>query len=134
MKRRAWLVYPVLAALATTVYYATGHSSYLFNLIGLSSPVLILVGIALHKPAARLPWLLFALGQFLFITGDVLAYNYSKIFGGDLPFPAISDIAYLLVYPCLVAGALVLVHRRAPRRDIGTLVDSAIVAIGFGTL
>ena len=67
-----------------------------------------------HKPEAKLPWLLFALGQFLFITGDVLAYNYEKIFGSELPFPAISDVAYLLVYPCLIAGTVAMLHLRAP--------------------
>ena len=134
MKQRAWLLYPCVAAAATAVYYLTGHNSYLFNVIGLSSPILILTAIFVHKPEAKLPWLLFALGQFLFITGDVLAYNYDKIFGTDLPFPAISDVAYLLVYPCLVAGALALLHLRAPRRDIGALIDSAMIAIGVGTL
>ena len=96
--------------------------------------MLILAAVCVHKPEARAPWYLFALGQFLFITGDVLAYNYDKIFGSDLPFPAISDVAYLLVYPCLVAGVLALLHLRAPRRDIGALIDSAIIAIGIGTL
>src|SRR3954447_10603668 len=42
VKKRAWLLYPCLAALATAIYYVTGHDSYLFNLIGLSSPLLIL--------------------------------------------------------------------------------------------
>jgi diguanylate cyclase (GGDEF)-like protein/PAS domain S-box-containing protein len=132
--KRAWLLYPFFAAVATLTYYATGHPSYLFNLIGLSSPILILVAVVVHKPEARAPWYLFAFGQFLFITGDVLAYNYEKIFGSPLPFPAISDVAYLLVYPCLVAGAIAFVHLRSPRRDFGALVDSAIVAIGIGTL
>ena len=134
LAKRAWLLYPCLAAVATTIYYLTGHDSYLFNIIGLSSPILILTAVFVHKPEARAPWYLFALGQFLFITGDVLAYNYDKIFGSELPFPAISDVAYLLVYPCLVAGALALLHLRAPRRDIGALIDSAIIAIGIGTL
>jgi diguanylate cyclase (GGDEF)-like protein/PAS domain S-box-containing protein len=134
LKKRAWLLYACLAAVATGIYYATGHDSYLFNAIGLSSPILILTAVLVHKPEARAPWYLFALGQFLFITGDVIAYNYDKIFGGDLPFPAISDVAYLLVYPCLVAGVLALLHLRAPRRDIGALIDSAIIAIGIGTL
>ncbi len=81
MKKRAWLLYPCLAAVATAIYYLTGHDSYLFNLIGLSSPILILTAVWVHKPEARAPWYLFSLGQFLFITGDVLAYNYDKIFG-----------------------------------------------------
>jgi diguanylate cyclase (GGDEF)-like protein/PAS domain S-box-containing protein len=134
LAKRKWLLYPCFAAIATAAYYATDHQSILFNAIGLSSPLLILAGIAVQKPKARAPWYLFALGQSLFILGDVLAYNYAKIFGSPLPFPAISDVASLLGYPCLMAGALGLLHLRAARRDIGALIDSAIVAIGIGTL
>ena len=134
MAKRKWLLYPCFAALATAAYYATGHKSILFNAIGLSSPLLILAGVVVQKPKAKAPWYLFASGQFLFILGDVLAYNYTKTFGSELPFPALSDVAYLLAYPCLVAGAIGLLHLRAPRRDIGAIIDSAIIAIGVGTL
>ena len=41
VKNRAWIVYPVVAVAATVVYYVLGHNSYLFNVIGLTSPVLI---------------------------------------------------------------------------------------------
>ncbi len=78
VKNRAWIVYPVAAVAATVAYYLLGHSSYLFNLIGLSSPVLILVAVHLHKPERRAPWFLIAAGQFLFIAGDVVSYNYER--------------------------------------------------------
>ncbi len=134
MAKRKWLLYPCFAAIATAVYYATGRQSIVFNAIGLSSPLLILAGVIVQKPKAKTAWYLFACGQFLFILGDILAYNYTKIFGTPLPFPSISDVASLLVYPCLIAGALALLHLRAPRRDMGALLDSAIIAIGVGTL
>ena len=66
VKNRAWIVYPVVAVAATVVYYVLGHNSYLFNVIGLTSPVLILVAVQLHKPERRAPWFLIAAGQFLF--------------------------------------------------------------------
>ena len=116
MTKRRWLLYPCFAAIATAIYYGTGHNSSLFNAIGLSSPLLMLAGVLVHKPKARAAWFLFALGQLLLVTGDVLAYNYDRIFGRALPFPAVSDVASLLVYPCLVAGALALVH--VPRRGV----------------
>src|SRR5438093_4276447 len=121
MRTRAWFVYPVLAALATVVYYLTGdsssgHVSYVFNVIGLSSPVLIFVAVKLHRPEKRWPWLLIAIGQLLFISGDVLTYNYDKFSrlvpgffkmacdpsGCYLPYPSWGDPLYLAVYPCLI--------------------------------
>ena len=106
MKKRAWLVYPVLAAAATTVYYLVGQNSLLFNLIGLTSPILIIVAVKIHAPEKRWPWYLIAIGQFLFIAGDVVSYNYvlfhdvfPQLFpldfafnpAGDVPFPGPAD-------------------------------------------
>ena len=149
MKNRAWLVYLVAATLATIVYFLLGQNSLLFNLIGLSSPILILVAVHIHKPERRAPWILIALGQFVFIAGDVVSYNYArfaasipKLFpldftfnpDGDVPFPGPADALYLLVYPFLTAGILLLIRARNPGRDRAGLIDSALVAIGLGTV
>jgi diguanylate cyclase len=134
VRNRAWYLYPIGAAIATAVYFLTGHPSGLFNLIGLSSPVLIVVGVRMHRPPQRAPWYFFALGQFLFICGDVIAYNYDRIFHTELPYPAISDLFYLLVYPCLAIGLLLIVRRRMPGRDWAGFIDSLMVAIGVGTV
>jgi PAS domain S-box-containing protein len=64
----------------------------------------------------------------------VVTYNYEGLFGGELPYPSVGDFAYLAVYPCLIAGLLMLVRRRSPGRDRESLIDSLIVAIGIGTL
>ena len=70
MRTRAWVLYVALAAAATAVYFAMGHNSFLFNAIGLSSPIAIVIAATLHKPSSRLPWYLFAVGQTLFITAN----------------------------------------------------------------
>ncbi len=136
MKRRAWLLYLLLGSTALAVYLLvpSWRVGPLFNLIALSSPVAIVLAVRLWKPERRSPWYLFALGQTLFVGGDVITYNYSRFFGTDLPFPSIGDLLYLAVYPCLVAGLLLLIHRRRPGRDRESLIDSMIVAIGIGTI
>ena len=142
MKKRAWYLYPVLAAVATAAYLAvrTGaapdftHPSWAFNLIGLSSPMFILLAVRLHKPDYRAPWYLFAVGQALFISGDVIAYNYDKFFHTELPYPAISDVLYLSVYPCVIAGLVLIQRRRSAGRDTAGFIDSLMVAIGVGVL
>lgn len=134
MKRRAWFVY-VAAGVTTTLAYLFVHPirvGLLFNAIALSSPVVIVIALRLHRPEQRLPWYLFALGQTFFVTGDVITYNYERLFHSPLPFPSIGDFFYLSVYPCLIAGLLLLVRRRSPGRDRESAIDSLIVAIGVG--
>jgi diguanylate cyclase (GGDEF)-like protein/PAS domain S-box-containing protein len=99
------------------------------NIIGFSGVIAIVAGIRMHKPRARAAWWLFAAGQLLFFSGDV--YTYSN---PNAPFPSPGDAAYLLVYPVLMAGLLVLVKRRNPRRDPSALIDALILTIGIGLL
>ncbi len=144
MKERAWIVYPVAALLAGAAYFMFGHNSYLFNVIGLSSPLLIVAAVRMHRPERRAPWFLIAAGQFVFIAGDVVSYNYEKLSGlvpglfpmpaGEVPFPGPADLLYLLVYPFLIAGILLLVKARMPGRDVPGLLDSLMLAIAVGTV
>ena len=136
MKSRAWLLYlgGGIAALLGFLLLPQLRQGWVFNLISLSSPIAIVVAVRMWKPNARAPWYLFALGQTFFVIGDVITYNYNDFFGTDLPYPSIGDVAYLLVYPCLVGGLLLLIRRRNPGRDRDSVIDSLIVAIGVGTV
>ena len=133
VRNKAWFLYPMRAAVAPLAYFLY-HHSWLYNAIGISSPIVILLAVRMHRPEQRAPWYLFAIGQALFIAGDVITYNYHSFFGGELPYPAISDALYLSVYPCLVAGILLMIRRRNPGKDRASLIDSLIVSIGIGTL
>jgi diguanylate cyclase (GGDEF)-like protein/PAS domain S-box-containing protein len=106
----------------------------LINLLGLSSPIAIAVGVLIHRPRQRIAWWLFALGQFLFFAGDTYTYSYPKLAGVDVPFPSAGDAIYLTVYPALMAGLLVLVKSRNPRRDRAALIDAMILTIGVSLL
>jgi diguanylate cyclase (GGDEF)-like protein/PAS domain S-box-containing protein len=136
VKKRAWLAYSCGGAFVTAAYlFVPGFRlGPVFNLIAISSPIVILIAVRLWKPQTRLPWYLFALGQTFFVAGDVITYNYDRFFGNELPFPSIGDVFYLSVYPCLVAGILLLVRRSNPGGDRDSVIDSLIVAIGVGTI
>ena len=101
----------------------------MLNVVGFSGVAAIVVGIRMHSPRARIAWWLFGVGQLLFFSGDV--YTYSN---PDAPFPSPGDALYLAVYPVLMAGLLVLVRRRNPRRDPAALIDALILTIGIGLL
>jgi PAS domain S-box-containing protein len=136
VKRHAWVLYLVLGISAALAYlFVPGlRVGTFFNGIGLSASVAILVAVRLNRPKHRLPWYLFALGQALFVVGDVITYNYDRLFGTSLPFPSVGDFFYLSVYPCLIAGLLLLVRRRNPGGDRASAIDSVIVAVGVGTI
>jgi diguanylate cyclase (GGDEF)-like protein/PAS domain S-box-containing protein len=133
--RHLWWLY--LAGIApVAVAYLAGplKAGPVFNLIGFSACVAIVVGVRINRPATRWAWYLIALGQLMLVAGDVIAYNYKAFFGSQLPFPSIADPLYLAVYPLTVAGLLLLLRHRNPGRDWASLVDSLIVTIGLALL
>ncbi len=133
--RYAWWLYLALMAPITVAYLAGPlNAGPVYNAIGFGACIAMVVGVHTHKPAARLPWYLIALGTAFFAAGDVLAYNYKAFFGSALPFPSVADPLYLAVYPLTVAGLLLLIRRRNPGRDWTSLVDSLIVTIGLALL
>src|SRR3954454_7269780 len=136
-KLHLWQAY-LAAAFVASVVYMLGpgplHSGAMFNLIGASAVAAILVGTRLNRTGPRLPRYLLALGPALFVSGAVIAYNWTRFFGGTLPYPSAADALYLSVYPALLGGLLVLIHARSPARDGASLLDSLIVATGAGVL
>jgi diguanylate cyclase (GGDEF)-like protein/PAS domain S-box-containing protein len=145
MRNRLWLIYGAIASVATLAYFVTGHVSYVINIIGLSSPVMIVVALRIWKPEKRLPWIMFSLGMFTFILGDVVSYNYDKFHSiapalfpfdadGLTPFPGWADGFYLAVYVFLVAGILLLIHARDPSRDRSSFVDALMLSLGIGVV
>jgi diguanylate cyclase (GGDEF)-like protein/PAS domain S-box-containing protein len=135
---KAWAGYLAVGSLLTAAYLwvpPLKASGPLINVLGLSSSVAIAVGIYLHQPKARVAWLLFIVGQFLFFAGDLYTYSYPKLIGVEVEFPSVGDAVYLTVYPALVAGLMVLVWRRNPQGgDRGGLIDSLILTVGIALL
>lgn len=134
--RRLWLVYLAVGAFALAAFlFVPGvRMGPVFNAIGLSGAVVIVLAARMHRPTQRLPWFLVAVGQTLFVAGDVITYNYERFFGTEPPFPSIGDLFYLSVYPFLVAGILLLIRRRSSGSDRPSLIDSLIVGVGVGAM
>jgi diguanylate cyclase (GGDEF)-like protein/PAS domain S-box-containing protein len=136
---RAWIwrLYLAAGALLCALYVWVppfASSGPVMNLLGLSPVVAILAGLRLHRPAAKAPWWCFAGGFALFWLGDLYTYSYPRLFDAEVPFPSPGDGAYLLVYPALMAGLLILVRRRNPERDGAGVIDSLIMTLGLALL
>jgi PAS domain S-box-containing protein len=138
MRRPApWIVFLALGGVLTAAYlWVPGLKGLapLFNLLGLSPVIAILVGLRLHKPAAKGPWLAFAAGMALFWLGDLYTYSYPKLLHREVPFPSLGDAFYVLVYPLLMTGLLLLVRRRNPETDRAGAIDSVIMTLGLSLL
>jgi len=132
----AWLAYLGAGALAVAVHAAmeTGSlpQSFLYDIIGTSAVVAALLGVALHRPDRAAPWVAMAIGQGLFVAGD-LAWNYFEIVGED-PFPSIADALYLAGYPFIAFGLFLLIRRRLAGGDRGGLIDAAILTTAVSIL
>jgi diguanylate cyclase (GGDEF)-like protein len=82
----------------------------------------VVVGVRLHRPAARAAWWLLALSEGAFLVGALA-------FGADDSFPGPPDAIYLLVeYPTMIAGLVLLIRARSPGWQLATLLDAAVVA------
>ena len=134
---RVWAIYLAVGVLLTAAYLwfpPLKGNGPLINLLGLSGTVAVAVGIYLHRPKAWVAWALFIVGLFLFFSGDLYTYSYPKLTGAEVEFPSIGDAIYLLVYPALVAGLLLLVRRRNPQGDRAGVIDSLIISVGIALL
>ena len=133
----AWLLYLGLGALICCLYVFVPPfeaSGPVINLLGLSPVLAIVAGIRRYKPASSAPWWLFAVGFLLFWLGDLYTYSYPKLLNKEVPFPSIGDGFYLVVYPALMAGLLILVRRRNPDSDRAGAIDSLIMTLGLALI
>src|SRR4051812_12871243 len=99
------------------------------NVLGFAPVVAIFAGVRMHR-LRRGPWQWFALGFALFWCGDLYTYSYPLVLGREVPFPSIGDGAYILVYPALIAGLVILLRRRSGGARTGA-IDSAILTVGL---
>ncbi|MEV6346309.1 GGDEF domain-containing protein [Actinoplanes sp. NPDC051851] len=93
-----------------------------------SAPVAIAIGIRINRPEAWLPWTLIAAGALLSAFGDFLYALYPELFG-RFPDLQLINIPYLLRFPLIATGMVMLVRRRTPGWDRPAMIDAAIVAV-----
>ncbi|MER5208037.1 aminotransferase class I/II-fold pyridoxal phosphate-dependent enzyme [Streptomyces sp. NPDC002825] len=133
---RTWTVlYVLFVALVTVAYLKIpARHTILWALIGLSGVAAILVGVHLHRPARRWPWLVLAAANLTFVGGDT-AYNaLEAFFGQTRPFPSVADALYLATYPLFAVGLFGFIRYRAVGRDLAVLLDALILTSGLALL
>jgi hypothetical protein len=134
MSGKAWRLYLTGGVAAIVLYFLLPPqglwSSAVYDLIGLSSVVAILIGVRRHRPARPVIWWCFAAGQLLFVVGDML-YTVIDSVLHQSTFPSVADAFYVGGYPVLALGLLVLIRGRISGRDRAGLIDASIIATGL---
>ncbi|HEY0535048.1 MAG TPA: GGDEF domain-containing protein [Actinoplanes sp.] len=130
---RVWLLVLAAGVLVVTGYFllpAGRFQSIAYEVIGLASGALMLLGVRLHRPARPALWYWLAAGQITSATGDVVWDIYQYVLH-RAPFPSVADVFYLAAYPMIATGLVLLVRVRQGR-DAAALIDAAVVATGLG--
>jgi len=132
-----WQAYLGFGAALGAAYYLsppTAAKLVIWPAIGISSAVAIVAGTHRYRPAIPQAWYLFALGQLTFVAGDTLYNIRTRMLHAGPVFPSVVDLCYLVTYPCLITGLLLLIRRRSPGRDVTSLIDATIITVGLGLL
>src|SRR6185503_1270517 len=132
VRRWAWLAALVVGASLIALFYALPAGevpqSAVYDALGVTMVAAALLGVRIHRPAGWLPWVILAIGQLLFVFGDVIWTMYAAI--GEDPFPSPADASYLAGYPVLAIGLALAIRRRVSGGDRAGVLDGAILATG----
>jgi len=130
-----WFAYLVGGLLATAIYFLlpwnTLGQGLVYDGIGVSAAAAVVGGTYLHRPAQRLPWILFAAGLLAFAIGDTIFNLYDKVWHRNPPLPSAADVFYLSGYPFLAVGLALLLRHVEARQRLAGLIDAAIFSVAF---
>jgi HPt (histidine-containing phosphotransfer) domain-containing protein len=101
-------------------------------LAGWSAAAAVVVGTRRQRPPAAAAYYLFGLGVFLNVAGTLVEQIVATL-DPDAMLPTVAEPFWLAIYPCFVAGMILLIRRRGGGQ-LSTLVDSSIITVGLGLL
>lgn len=131
LRERLWVWWMGLATLLTVTYFRVpdAWAPYMYSSFGITAGAVTLISIRIHRPVGRRPWQLLAAWLFVWGAADVW-WNFAVDDGGVITNPR---ILYLVGYGCAAMFGIALSYRRRAIA-LGSLVDSAIVALSTGLL
>jgi signal transduction histidine kinase len=113
----------------TGIYFLVSNltaQSVIYDGIGIAAACAIAAGVVIHRPDARLPWLLFALGNLCSAAGDIV----SSVLDNP-PVPSAADWVYLAAYPLLATGLVMLLVKAGGHHRKAALGEAVIFTCAF---
>ena len=134
----AWALFLGLGAAVTVGYYVLPRlggpqvaQSITYIVVSTLAALTVFVGVLIHRPPGKLPWLVLAAAQAMYSIGDTIYFVLHSVLGRD-EFPDLADVFYLAQYPLICCALIIFIHRRTPGRDTVTLIDAAVLAVAAG--
>jgi diguanylate cyclase (GGDEF)-like protein len=137
MRTTAMRLYLAVGALAGAGYFLVPDGTWAQTgwavAMGYLAVAGVIVGVRRYRPAGAAAWWCFAAGIFLNATGQFAEAAIARLLHYE-GWPSAAAIFYFLMYPCFVAGLIILVWSRTARRDWAAMVDATTIATGVGLL
>jgi diguanylate cyclase (GGDEF)-like protein len=102
------------------------------TLIGFGAAAMAVLSVRRYRPAGGAAWMCFAAGIFLNTAGIPVAALIESIQGPV--YPSVADALWLALYPCLIAGMLVIHRRQNPDGNWSATLDSVTITAGLSLL
>lgn len=131
----AWLLCAGAAVVAAAAYLAvpTGAAQTAVGCtIGAAAAVAVAVAAQRMRPGAAWAWRAVAAALAATVVGDAVYPSEQRLDTGPLGSSPWSDGAYIVAYALLAAGLVLFARRRLGGRELGSLLDAAVVAVAAG--
>jgi diguanylate cyclase (GGDEF)-like protein len=116
-----------VAGLVLTYDTTTGNVLYLGTYLMLCTMMWLAVRRTPPGPDRR-PWVLAAVAQSLWVTGDAIEIAYFYL-TADVPPVGVADVFWLSGYPLLAVALTMMARRRAPGRLRGAVLDGLTLTV-----
>jgi diguanylate cyclase (GGDEF)-like protein len=133
--RIAWslLCLGVLSSLSYLTLNAGTPEAVVYLAVAAIGVAMSVAGACLVRGSRRRVWVIMAVGQVLYLAGDVLWVIYEQVLHIE-PYPSVADAFYLARYPLLMMGLMWLIRGRRRGRDRAAFLDAAIISTGFAVI
>lgn len=131
MRDRLWVVSAATTVALIVIYFLLPSievQDALYVVVGLLGVMAMAVGILVHRPRPALPFAVLTAGLALVVIGEAIWIWYEAVLRVEPPYPGIADVSYLLGFPTLFVGAVLLV--RNARDSAGVGLEAWIIALG----
>ena len=122
-----------MAALIIVHYTVPGTRLVTWALIGASSVIAMLAGIALNHPPHKVPWLVLSLANLCALAGQLVAKITARTSLAEVSAP-VALALYFVEYPLYILGLILLIRAKGLGRDLRSTLDALIITIGLGLL
>ena len=128
-----WLAVLLCVSFAAYLVMPGRVQDVAWSVSGFTATALLLAGVSRNRPAKRWPWWAIAAGVAVSNVADAML-GVADWYGWEVPEAGPADVAYLLAYVPLLAGAWGLLSRGTPRQDRENTLDAVILALGVAAL